>query len=66
MPTKDRSWFERKVRELGDVLRQVPRMRRRAVVDAIKADRDLDTRQDTVGRLDADAGESGPGAKKVE
>jgi len=32
---KDRSWFERKVRDLGDVLRRLPRRRRRALVTAI-------------------------------
>lgn len=62
MPTKDRSWFERKVRELGDVLRRLPRHRHRAVVDALEADRDPNPRQGTGGRLDAEEGESGEGA----
>ena len=38
MPTKDRTWFERKVRELGDVLRHLPRQR--ALFDALDADDD--------------------------
>ena len=36
MPTKDRTWFERKVRELGNVLRGLPRARERALHDAIE------------------------------
>jgi NADH pyrophosphatase NudC (nudix superfamily) len=34
MPTKGRNWFERKVRELGDVLRRLPRPRQRVLFDA--------------------------------
>jgi hypothetical protein len=59
MPTEDRSWFERKVRELGDVLRRLPRQRHRAVVDVLEADRDPDPCQGTGGRLDAEEGEKG-------
>lgn len=66
MPTKDRSWFERKVRELGDVLRRLPRPRQRALVDALDTGQDPDARQGTGGRLDTDRGESGAGAKKGE
>jgi hypothetical protein len=64
MPTKDRSWFERKVRGLGDVLRRLPRPRQHALVDALDTDQDFDARQGTGGRLDGEAGESGAGAKK--
>ena len=66
MPTKDRSWFERTVRELGDALRRLPRQRQRAVIDAIEADRDPAARQGTGGRLDGEAGESRSSAKKGE
>ena len=40
MPTKDRTWFERKVREFGDALRVLPRPRQRALLDALDADDD--------------------------
>lgn len=66
MPTKDRSWFERKVRELGDVLRRLPPSRRRAFTDATDAGEERDPRQGTGGPLDDAAGESGSGAKKGE
>jgi len=49
MPTQDRSWFERKARELGDVLRRLPRPRR-ALVDALDTGDDSDARHGT-GRL---------------
>ena len=58
MPTKDRSWFERKVRELGDVLRWLPRPRQRALVEALDAGEDPEARQATGGPLDKDAGKS--------
>jgi hypothetical protein len=48
-----------KVRELGDVLRRLPRQRHRAVVDVLEADRDPDPCQGTGGRLDAEEGEKG-------
>lgn len=38
MRTKDRSWFERKVRALGKVLRRLPRQRRRALIDVIETE----------------------------
>jgi len=63
MPTKDRSWFERQVRELGDVLRRLPRPRR-ALVDTLDTGDDSDARHGTGGRLDDDVGESGTGAEK--
>lgn len=66
MPTKDRSCFERKVRELGDVQRRLPRPRQRALADALDAGQDPDARHVTGGQLDADAGESGAGPKKGE
>ena len=59
MPMKDRSWFERKVRELGDVLRRLPRPRRRAFVEAIERNGDPGACQGTGGWLDDDTGESG-------
>jgi hypothetical protein len=65
MPTRDRSWFERTVRELGDILRRFPQSRRRAFSEVIETGDDADARQGTGGRLDADTGESGDGAKKV-
>lgn len=36
MPTKDQSWFERKVQALGDALRRLPRSRRRALTQTIE------------------------------
>jgi hypothetical protein len=45
MATKDRSWFERKVRELADVLRRLPHHRRDAALDALEEDRSPDGRQ---------------------
>jgi hypothetical protein len=64
MPTKDRSWFERKVRELGEVLRRLPPSRQRALVDALEHDRDPAAHQGTRGPLDDQAGESDAGANK--
>jgi hypothetical protein len=60
MATKDQSWFERKVRELGDALRRLPRSRRRALVTAIEADRDPEACQGTGGQPDKPVGESTP------
>ena len=59
VPLKDRSWFERKVRELADVLRRLPGPRQAAVTDALEADRAPGARQATGGLPDMDAGESG-------
>ena len=38
MPTKDRWWFEQKVWEFGDMLRRLPRRRRRALITAIETE----------------------------
>jgi hypothetical protein len=57
MPTKDRSWFERKVRELGDVLRRRPRRRRTALRKALERDCP-EPRQGTGGSPDAEQGEN--------
>lgn len=59
MSTKDRSWFERKVCELGDVLRRLPRPRQRALVDALDTGQDPDARHGRERSLDAEGGESG-------
>jgi len=61
MPTKDRSWFERKVRELGEALRRLPQPRQRTLVDAIESDRDPDARQARDRQLDDEPGEGGAG-----
>lgn len=66
MPTKDRSWFERKVRELGHVLRRIPPWRQRALVDALDTGQDPDVRQARERQLDADKGESGSSPKMHE
>jgi len=63
MPTEDRSWFERKVRELGDVLRRLPRSRRRQLVDA-QTGNDSEACHGTGGRLDGEEGESVADANK--
>ena len=59
MPTKDRTWFERTVRELGDALRTTPRPRHRALFDALKADDESGARA-LFDALDAD---DDPGAR---
>jgi hypothetical protein len=60
MATKDRSWFERKVRELADVLRRLPHARRSIVLDALEEDQSPDGRQGAGGSVDNDRGESSP------
>jgi hypothetical protein len=59
MPTKDRTWFERKVRELADALRGVSPARRRDVVEALEKDREPGARQGTDRLPDKAKGESG-------
>lgn len=66
MPAKDRSWFERKVRELADHLRRLPADRQEAAVEALEADRAPDTRQGAGGSPDRDAGESPSGRRDGE
>lgn len=56
MPAKDRTWFERKVRELADALRRLPPHRQDAAVEALEADREPGARQGTDRRPDSDRG----------
>lgn len=62
MPDNDRSWFERKVRELAEALRRLPAHRQDAIVEALEATELPDGRQGTDRRPDGDRGEGGEGA----
>lgn len=66
MPTKDRSWLERKVRELAEALQRLPGTRQRAVVEALEADRDPAAHQGTARPLERERGESGAGTGEDE
>ena len=57
MPEKDRTWFERRVRELADALRRLPPSRQDAVVEALEADQYPEGRQATDRLPDKTTGE---------
>ena len=55
---RERAWFERKIRELGELLRRLPTHRGGQVIEALERDEDPAPRHGTGRFVDESEGES--------